>query len=69
MDGLTFAQIDKLAAERAAKKRELVERLSTLLAREFSFQELRLIQYGEGQPISSLLIESFEIARQNAKAR
>jgi hypothetical protein len=34
MEPLTFAQMDQLAAERAAKKRELVERFSTLLARE-----------------------------------
>jgi hypothetical protein len=38
---MTFEQLDQLDAERQAKARECVERLAKVLAREFSFQELR----------------------------
>jgi hypothetical protein len=43
-----------------AKRRECVERLSKVLAKEFSLEELRLIQYDRGDAIR---IEAFEIAR------
>jgi hypothetical protein len=64
MEELTFAQLDKLEADRQAKKREVTERLAKILAKEFSLNELRFIQFGFG---ASILIEAFEIARSKAK--
>lgn len=61
---LTFAQLDALEAERQAKRRELVERLAKILAREFSLNELKLIQNDRGDAIR---IEAFEIARINTR--
>jgi len=60
MTEMTFAELDRLEAERQAKVRELVEKLATVLAREFSFQELRFIR---GWSNGAILIEAFEIAR------
>lgn len=64
MKELTFAELDQLEAERQAKRRECVERLAKILAKEFSLNELRLIQNDRGDAIR---IEAFEIAR--AKTR
>lgn len=36
MEGLTFQQLDALEGEREAKKIEVAERLTSILAREFS---------------------------------
>lgn len=66
MKELTFAELDQLEAERQAKRRECVERLSNVLAKEFSLNELRFI-WGSSLPPSPLLVEAFEIARTKAK--
>jgi hypothetical protein len=64
MTEITWADRDRLEADRQAKRRECVERLAKILAKEFSINELKFVQYYAGSPI---LIEAFEIAR--AKAR
>ena len=67
MEQLTWQQIDQRARELEAKKQECVERLTRVLSKEFSVNELRLIWgAGPGFP-SALLIQAFESAR--AKAR
>jgi hypothetical protein len=67
MEQLTWQQIDQRARELEAKKRECVERLTRVLSKEFSVNELRLIWgAGPGFP-SAIITESFERAR--AKAR
>ena len=53
---MTFEHLDQLDAERQAKARECVERLANVLAREFSFQELRFIRGYAGGAIE---IEAF----------
>ena len=63
---LTFAQLDALEAERRAKRRDCVERLAKILAKEFSLNELRFI-WGSALPPSPILVESFEIARTKAR--
>jgi hypothetical protein len=60
----TFAQQDQLEAERRAKRVEVVERLSKILAKEFSLNELRFAQHFQG---GSIVNESFEIARSKAR--
>jgi hypothetical protein len=60
MNELTFAERDRLEADRQAKRRECVERLAKVLAREFSLNELKLIQNDRGDAIR---IEAYEIAR------
>jgi hypothetical protein len=64
MEGLTFAQLDQLERERQQKRRELVERLAKVLAREFTLVELKFIQ---NYPGDALRIESYEIARMEAR--
>jgi hypothetical protein len=64
VEELTFAQLDKLEADRQAKKREVTERLAKILAKEFTLNELKFVQVGFG---ASILIEAFEIARSKAK--
>jgi hypothetical protein len=64
MEEMTFADMDRLEADRQTKPRECVERLSKVLTKEFTFNELRFIQYFEG---SAILIEAFEIARSKAR--
>lgn len=44
MTEMTWEQLDALEAERRAKAREVTDRLAKILAREFSFQELRFIK-------------------------
>jgi hypothetical protein len=60
MNEMTWAEMDRLEAERQAKRRDCVERLAKLLGEEFSFNELQLIQNDPGDAIR---IEAFEIAR------
>ena len=60
MDELTFAQRDELEASRQAKRREVVERLARVLAKEFSVDELRFIWTFPGDAVR---IEAFEQAR------
>ena len=69
MGELTFAQLDALAAEREAKRRELIESLARLFSKSFTYEELRLIQYDPASPpgSSAILIEAFEIARTKAR--
>ena len=64
MEELTFAQLDKLEADRQAKRRECVERLARILAKEFTLNELKFIQ---NYPGDALRIESYEIARVKAR--
>ena len=66
MTELTFAELDKLAAEREAKKRELVDRLTALLVRNFDSAEVRFMWYCESDAIR---IESYERARTQLEAR
>ena len=63
MTGMTWADVDRLKAEREAKKRELVERMADLLG-AFTFEEQRFIW---GCESNAILIESFEIARSRAR--
>ncbi len=56
----TFAEQDRIAAARQAKRRECVERLATILAKEFSFDELRFIH---GFDFDAIRIEAYEQAR------
>jgi hypothetical protein len=60
MREMTWAELDRLEADRQAKRRECVERLAKILAKEFSLNELKLIQNDRGDAIR---IEAFEIAR------
>jgi hypothetical protein len=60
MSEMTWAEHDRLEADRQAKRRECVERLAKILAKEFSLNELKLIQNDRGDGIR---IEAFEIAR------
>jgi hypothetical protein len=64
--GLTFAEIDRRAAAREAKRIECVERLSRILAKEFDLDELRFI-WGYSMPPSSVLVQAFEEARTRTK--
>jgi hypothetical protein len=61
---MTWAELDRLEADRQAKRRECVERLAKILAKEFSLNELQLIQNDRGDAIR---IEAFEIARTKAR--
>jgi hypothetical protein len=60
MREMTWAELDRLEADRQAKRRKCVERLAKILAKEFSLNELKLIQNDRGDAIR---IEAFEIAR------
>jgi hypothetical protein len=64
MTEMTWEDVDRLARDREAKKRELVERLTKVLGKEFALNELRFIWGCEG---NAILIESFEIARSKAR--
>jgi hypothetical protein len=67
MEELTWQQIDQRARDLEAKKQECLERLTRILSKEFSRNELRLIwASGPGIP-SALVVQGFESAR--AKAR
>jgi hypothetical protein len=62
VDGLTFAEIDRRAAAREAKRAEVVERLAKILAKEFDLDEIRFIWSYGGIP-SPILVQAFEEAR------
>jgi hypothetical protein len=68
MEGLTFAEIDRRAAAREAKRIECVERLATILSREFDLDELRFI-WGYGGVLSSIILTAFEEARARTEAK
>jgi hypothetical protein len=63
MQEMTWADIDKLEADRQAKRVECVERLTKVLAREFSLAELKFVQYYGGAPVGPIVLEAFERAR------
>lgn len=58
----TFAEQDRIAAAREQKRVEVLERLTKILAREFSLDELKFI-WTFSYPPSSLLVQAFEEAR------
>lgn len=60
----TFAELDRLEAERQARRRDLVERLARVLAREFSLSDLKFIWIF---PADAIRIEAYEIARTKAR--
>jgi len=62
----TFAQLDALEAERQAKRRELVDRLTRVLAKELSLAEIKFVW---NYPGNAVLIEAFERARTETKRR
>jgi hypothetical protein len=62
----TWADVDRIAAARQAKRRECVERLSKILAKEFDLDELRNITTFD---YDAIRIEAYEIARNNARGR
>jgi hypothetical protein len=64
--GPTFAEQDRIAAAREAKRVECVERLSRILAKEFDLDELRFI-WGYGMPPSPIIVQAFEEARTRTK--
>jgi hypothetical protein len=70
MTELTWQEVNRIEAEREAERkdkiRELVGRLSKVLAKEFTFAELQLIK-ANALGMNAILIESFEIARQKAR--
>ena len=63
-NGPTFADLDRIAAARQAKRRECVERLAKILAKEFDLDELRFIWTFD---YDAIRIEAFEIARTKAR--
>ena len=63
---MTFRDLDALRAEREAKKRELVDRLTKLLVQNFDFTELRFAWYCEGDAIR---VEAYERARAGLSRR
>jgi len=66
MSELTWQDLDRLEAERKQKIRDCTDRLARILAREFSLSELHLIK-ANALGLNAILIEAFEIARQNAR--
>jgi hypothetical protein len=62
----TFAEQDRMRAAREEKKIECVARLSKVLAREFSLDELRFM-WGYSLPPSSIITQAWEDARLEAK--
>jgi len=67
MTELTWQEIDQQARDLEAKKVEVTERLTRVLAKEFSLNELKLIWgAGPGFP-SSILVQAFENARTQAR--
>lgn len=60
----TWADIDRIAAARQAKRRECVDRLAKILIKEFDFDELRFIATFD---FDAIRIEAYEIARSQAK--
>jgi hypothetical protein len=66
MERLTFAEIDRRAAAREAKRIECVDRLARILAKEFDLDELRFI-WAFGMPSSPIIVQAFEEARSRTK--
>ena len=66
MSELTWQDVERLERDRQAKVRECVERLSKILAKEFTVNELKLIWNYGGIP-SPIIVEAFEIARLKAR--
>jgi hypothetical protein len=66
MAELTWQDIDRIAAARQAKRRECVERLTKVLAREFTLDELKFIVTFD---FDQIRVEAFEAARSQAKVR
>jgi hypothetical protein len=58
------SNVDRIAAARQAKRRECVERLSKILAKEFDLDELRFIATFD---YDAIRIEAYEIARTKAR--
>jgi hypothetical protein len=63
---LTWEDLDRFERDRQAKVRECVERLSKILVKEFTVNELKLIWNYGGIP-SPIIVEAFEIARLKAR--
>ena len=64
MEKLTFADMDRIAAARQAKRVECVERLTKILVKEFTADELKFVWYF---PADAIRIEAYEIARTKAR--
>jgi hypothetical protein len=62
----TWADVDRIAAAREAKRVECVERLSRILGKEFDLDELRFI-WAFGMPPSPIIVQAFEEARTRTK--
>lgn len=56
----TFAEQDRIAAARQAKRVECVGRLTQILVKEFTLDELKFVW---NLPGDAILVEAFEIAR------
>jgi hypothetical protein len=56
----TLQDQDRIAADRQAKKRELIDRLANLYEKNFTFNELN---YARGYECGVVLNEAYEIAR------
>ncbi|HEX5575439.1 MAG TPA: hypothetical protein VFX42_06155 [Gemmatimonadales bacterium] len=57
---VSFAEADRMRADREAKKRDLVDRLTALLVKNFDASELRFAWFCEGDAVR---IEAYERAR------
>jgi hypothetical protein len=64
MTEMTFQDLDRLEADRQVARRDCIERLARVLAKEFSLTELRLIQNDPGDAVR---IEAYEIARSKVR--
>jgi hypothetical protein len=62
----TWADVDRIAAAREAKRVECVERMAKALSKEFDLDELRFI-WGYGMPPSPIIVQAFEEARTRTK--
>jgi hypothetical protein len=60
----TWADVDRIAAARQAKRVECVERLTKIVAKEFTLDELIFITTFD---FDQIRIEAFEAARSKAK--
>jgi hypothetical protein len=63
----TFADLDRLAAAREAKRVEVTERLAALLSKEFTLDELKFAWTWGGTIPSSIITTAFEEARTRTK--
>lgn len=60
MEDPTFAALDRLEAEREAKKRDLIDRLTRLYVKNLTFDEL---VFCRGYSYGHIFIEAYEAAR------